>query len=148
MTRYAPSGGKSPARQFMTADKLELSIHGRDECQTARKRMDVPTGFLSNPSEAQLKSWTPFIKDFLRKQREARAQHPPAGSEKTRDVRDDVNRVEKGQNGTSSVAIHSLSEITPQTHPWPPTPTRLTCSDAFLRVEKPSRASQSPSDKS
>ncbi len=147
-TRYAPSGGNSPTRQSVTAQQLELSICARDECQTARKQLPGPTGFLSNPSEAELKSWTPFIRDFLRKRRAARAQQPPTGLEKTREERNDANHIEMDQKGMSRAINHSLSDLPPKAHPLSPSSMQTTRFDAFLCVENSSKPPQPPSDMS
>ncbi len=77
---FWPSGGNSPTRQSMTVQQLESSICAHDECQTAQ--LPGPSGLKLSSSDAEMQYWMTFLKDFLRKWRTARAQHPVSGSEK------------------------------------------------------------------
>ena len=143
-TRFALLGGNHhPAPHSLTTGstpELESSIRTHAECHTAQERLDEPFGLNSSPPESTERTSTPsrFRPTFLM-EREGKwvvggAQHLPLCLEGKRECKDDAIRIEKGQTGVSKVITHSLSELTHQTHPLPPSTCR-TCFDASLRVE-------------
>ncbi len=150
MTCFAPSGGNPPSRQSITTQELKSSCRTRDECQAAQNQTYGPTGLESSPPESKELFTQTFLNEvgeWFKKWMVARAQRPPAGSEKLRDVRSDAIHIERERKSTSSRLNHSLSELTPQVHPPSPPPThtsRFDASSCVVNPPRPSRLISSP----
>jgi len=104
--------------------------------------MDEPFGLDSSPQESTKRAPTPtrFQPTFLMKREGkwvvAGAHHHPLCFEGKTESRSDANRIEKEWKGVSKVITHSLSELTPHTHP-PPSSTRTTRFNASLCFKNP-----------
>ena len=153
-TRFALLGGNHhPAPHSLTTGstpELKSRIRTHDKCHTAQEQMDEPSGLDSSPPQLTKRSPTQFQPTFLM-EREGKwvvagAQHHPSCFEGKQESKDDANHIAKGQKGGYWARNHSLSELTHQTHPLPPIPTRSTCLDAYSRVEHSSGPLQSLSD--
>ena len=144
-TRFALSDGNHLVPHSVSVPELDSSSGTHNECHAAQKQTTALTRLKPSPPKSTKQLFTQAylneVSEWLRKRMAAKAQQPPAGLEKTQNVRKDVNHIEKGQKDTSRMTKQGYKPLHPPSTLPPLCTTQL---DVSTYVEHPHQGSVDP----